>query len=559
MLLITTQTGILAVIRPTPLVSITCTPIKNKVGIFGASYDIVLTGTILADEGSPFSTGNHHATYNKPNGEAVSYFGIGPNTGDLPRLESILTKQNALRELFALEGSRFELAPVNTPPIVFYPKLVSIAFEEGVYTDICRYTVNLKADSILNDSDEVYKDSSYAPNGYNAGNKTEIELIAEFGGLVEDFSETWSVEVDEGVGETVGAFGPHNPRTYRLTRNLNAIGRDGFIPSGNGVGRLYGWKEARNFLQKSVIENDLNGGFAKYPNYTYLQSFSDYAISLTGTYVAANHTRTENIDKTAGSFSITDTWLLTSGVAYENYNLSLNASIDNPFISVSINGTIKGLSVIPSSGTLYGGLVPSTGIPSPFDNAKFKYFEVSNNGTYGITSYIYKRACNAANTTLNSQPKSIALATNEFAGEITYNVEFDNRPTNFISGVLSESINVNDTYPGDVFAIIPVLGRSTGPVLQYIGGRTEYRRDVGIEILLDYTDIPYSSGRNPLLLAKPSLREPIRSQLNTLIKQLSPAYEPGVRKYFLNPPSESWTPKEGRYSINLSWTYELDH
>jgi hypothetical protein len=556
MLLITTSNGLQAVIRPTPLVSITCTPIKNKTGTLGSSYDIVLTGTILADEGSPFSTGLHHNNYNRPLGETISYGG----GGDLPRLGSIFAKQNALRELFALEASRFEFAPANTPPIVFYPKLVSISFEEGVYVDLCRYTVNLRADSILKNNNQVYIDSSYAPDGYNVGNKTEIELIAEFGGLVEDFSETWSMEVDEGIGETRGDLGPHNPRTYRLTRNLTATGRDGFIPSGNAAtSRLYGWLEARNFLKKSVIQNDSNGGYAKYPNHTLGVSLSDYVISLTGVYSATNHTRTENIDKTAGTFSITDTWLLTSGIAYENYNLSINASIDSPFISASINGTIKGLSVIPASGSLYNGITPSTGTPSPFDNAKTKYFEVSNNGTYGITSYIYKRACNAANTTLNSQPKSIALATNEFTGEITYNVEFDNRPTNFISGVLSESINVNDTYPGDVFAIIPVLGRTTGPVLQYIGGRTEYRRDVGIEILLDYTDVPYSSGRNPLLLSKPSLREPIRSQLNTLIKQLSPAYEPGVRKYFLNPPSESWTPKEGRYSINLSWTYELDH
>lgn len=557
------------VIRPTPLVSITCNPIRNKMGVIGSSYDIVLTGTILADEGSPFSTGSIHNNYARPAGQAVAYFGGNGNDGDLPRLESILIKQNALRELFALEGSRFEFAPVNAPPIVFYPKLISISFEEGVYVDLCRYTVTLKADSILKNDNTVYTDSSFAPNGYNAGRLTEVDLIARFGGLVEDFSENWSMEVDEGIGDTRGAFGPHNPRTYRLTRNLTATGRDGFIPSGDTMYRLVGWYEARNFLKKTAIKNDFDGGINTYPNsngpagnHFGLSNaiLSHEVISIIGSYSGCNHTRTESFDKTAGSFSITDTWLLSSGVAYENYNISLNTSIDNPFIGVSVNGTIKGTSSIPASGLLYGGIdTASYDTPTPFQNAQIKYFEVSNNGTYGITSYIYKRACNAANTSLNSQPKSIALATNEFSGEITYNVEFDNRPTNFISGVLSESINVNDTYPGDVFAVIPVLGRSTGPVLQYIGGRTEYRRDVGIEILLDYTDIPYSSGRNPLLLSKPSLREPIRSQLNTLIKQLSPAYEPGVRKYFLNPPSESWTPKEGRYSINLSWTYELDH
>ena len=40
--------------------------------------------------------------------------------------------------------------------------------------------------------------------------------------------------------------------------------------------------------------------------------------------------------------------------------------------------------------------------------------------------------------------------------------------------------------------------------------------------------------------------------------QASPANEPGVRKYFLSPPAESWNPKTGSYSLNLDWTYEID-
>jgi hypothetical protein len=75
---------------------------------------------------------------------------------------------------------------------------------------------------------------------------------------------------------------------------------------------------------------------------------------------------------------------------------------------------------------------------------------------------------------------------------------------------------------------------------------------------MDYTKIPYGSGRNTLMLKKPSLVEPTASQLATLINQVSPQGEPGIRKYFVNPPTESWSPKEGTYSFNISWTYELD-
>ena len=61
-----------------------------------------------------------------------------------------------------------------------------------------------------------------------------------------------------------------------------------------------------------------------------------------------------------------------------------------------------------------------------------------------------------------------------------------------------------------------------------------------------------------LLPQKPSIVEPTRTQLQQILMELSPVNEPGIRKYFLSPPTESWNPKEGRYNLNISWTYELD-
>ena len=159
---------------------------------------------------------------------------------------------------------------------------------------------------------------------------------------------------------------------------------------------------------------------------------------------------------------------------------------------------------------------------------------------------------------LNSQPLSVALWSNEYTGDLSYTLAFDNRPTNIISGVIAETLSINDTYPGDVFAVVPVLGRATGPILQYIGGRTEYKRDVSLNLTMDYTKVPYGSGRDPLMLKKPSVVEPTASQIADLLKEVSPNSEPGVRKCFVSAPSESWSPKTGTYSFNISFTYELD-
>ena len=205
----------------------------------------------------------------------------------------------------------------------------------------------------------------------------------------------------------------------------------------------------------------------------------------------------------------------------------------------------------------FGGDGPTT--PSgAYDNALGKYNTISNNGQFGVGSDAYKRANNTVAVSLNSQPTSVSLGTNEFTGEITYSLGFNNRPTNIISGVVSETISVNDTYPGDIFAVIPVLGRKTGPILQYIGGRSEHKRDVSINLTMDYTKVRYGNQRNSLILKKPSVVEPMATQIADLLKEVSPQGEPGVRKYFVSPPTENWNPKEGTYNFNISFTYELD-
>jgi hypothetical protein len=60
-----------------------------------------------------------------------------------------------------------------------------------------------------------------------------------------------------------------------------------------------------------------------------------------------------------------------------------------------------------------------------------------------------------------------------------------------------------------------------------------------------------------LLPQKPSIIEPTKTTLQQLLMELSPGNETNIKKYLLNPPSESWEPITGAYSIQIDWTYEL--
>jgi len=556
-------------ITPAPLVSVSTQILKNGAGEpFGVTYAITLTGTILDDKGSPHALDGNGAKYLAIPGNAFNTAGpygafskaSEPTQQQIPAgqsLTAILSKQKSLRALFARDGQRLTITDWGGSQSAFtcYPRVLSVDFQEGVYVERADYTITLEADTLLiGEGDSVAskienEGSLIAFDGTAREGKTEADLLASLSGaFIADFSEDWSIEADEAQGESVGL-----PRSYRISHNINATGKTHFGPDG----KQRAWEQARKFVQ-----NRLSGNVDNYPNI--MGQIGSGTLNLVDTYRGFNHVRSENLSESAGSYSVSENWLIASGNAYENFNLSISSSTDNPFVSVSIDGNIKGLAEFSPSGfggsdpNTLGGRNPATAPSGAYDNALGKYHKISNNGQFGLSSDAYKRANNSVAVQLNSQPQSVSLGTNEYTGEVTYNLQFNNRPTNIISGVLSEQISVSDTYPGDVFAVIPVIGRSTGPVLQYIGGRTEYKRDLSINLVMDYTNVAYGSLRNPLLLKKPSVVEPTATQIANLIKELSPAGEPGIRKYFVSPPNESWSPKEGTYSFNLSWTYEIN-
>jgi hypothetical protein len=605
-------------IRPTPLCTISTNILKNGAGeAYGVTYQITLTGTLLPDQGSPYAfkpanvgLDDGSSSNLKPGASDifVKYkFNRDPDNVSTPNPESynfvgpyaafdnslshahniavnrpsrqyinqehlvnaIFSKQMALKALFARDGQRMEITDWDddSATIVCYPRLINIDFQEGVYVNRCDYTITLEADILLDANaniEEIGLLNSHPDvrPGVLDIPKTGIQeatLIQSLGGhFIQDYQESWSIESDDQQAESTN---PYLPKTFRVTHNLSATGKTHFKPDPTvdvGSIKTKAWENAANFVKSRLINKteDVSG---VYPNMPGL--LGSGTLNLIGGLNAYNQVRTENVDEAAGSFAVTETFLLASGASYESFNLNITSNIDAPFIDVSIDGQIKGLESLSTTGVKYlhdrGYYWPLTS-GTAYHNAMEKYREISNNSNFGVGCDLYKRANNAVAVALNSQPKTITLGVNEYTGEINYSLAFDNRPTNIISGVLTEQISVNDTYPGDVFATIPVLGRDTGPVLQYMGSRTEYRRDVSINLAMDYTKVPYGQTRNPLLLKKPSVVSPTAEQIHELLIELSPANEPGVRKYFLSPPSESWSPKDGQYSLNLSWTYELD-
>lgn len=563
------------IIRPTPFVSISFNANRNKVSSLGGQYSITLNGIILANAGSPIAL---------PDDAISNILSVGPNYDDDPNINpsnnytrvskeiipykdkafSILKKQNSLRALFSHDGQKMEISPItgDEPVIICFPSLDSINFEEGTYSDICRYTISLTADVLYDQAMRPFKESYPTLNfekdkfltvdKFDSNDRNKFIYETEY---IEDFSDTWAIEVDESFMQTIDDMPSSDgktrsiPRSYRLSRNISATGKVSYDVTSIPEQRYEAWENARNFIKKKILDEDkpAKHNYISHPEI----SLASGLLSIPSGYLGYNHVRSENIDITAGSYSISDNWILTSGnnSTLESYDISLSSSSDSPIVSLSINGKIKGL-----SNTTVDNYNNNN---NAYNKAFTEFLRLSNNNLYGINSPIFKRARIFTALTLNSSPAQTSVNVNPALGEIDYSVTFDNRPTTFFTDVIQENITINDTYPGDIYVLLPVLSRDNGPIFQFLGGKTQYERNISIELTMspNYISKNKMQTKGHYLGRSPSRTIP--AQLEQLITTLSPQTEPNIRKYFLNPITENWDPKTGKYSVSISWVYEL--
>lgn len=469
---------------PAPLVSIT----KNyqKAGnseIIGATYSISLAGTLVAYKGSPDSSKTFWTTSGYPPDETIAMDS---------RLAAIMRKQEALRELFSDDGKTLEIQSADgSQPIKCNPRVISINFDQGIWTDVCQYTVQFECDVLYPMQEDAF--SNY----------------------ISEASESWSLDSDE------NPQGLNLPRSYRVSHSVSAKGKRFYDDTGALIKQP--WEQARDFvLPKLGINSNflLSSGVNNLPSY----------------YGGYNHVRNENKDELNGTYSVQETWLLASGTALEDFSVETSKDINSSLIRVSIQGTITGLEQRDANLQITS---------YKYDNAVTKF-----NIASGLA---LTRAQYYSDKSLNILPISTRIGRNPVAGTITYGFEYNDRPSNLISGAISEVITLNDNLHTNVIAVIPVLGRAAGPVLQDIGTSEPLSRDLSIEAVFPVPSFGTGSAadiKTAFFGNKPSVN------VSGVIDALNPANN-GYSQSYIQRNTESWNPKEGRYNRQISWIYEL--
>ena len=574
---IVSKSGVDYYLVPAPLVTFS-KQVYNNVGRpgFGADYTVTLQGTLVQTHGNPYYVGGVAGI--------VSYTGTWSTTSEVEPAEitaisgvsllnATIKKQELIRNLFtnpsvsgvakpikiSIRGWNESGADAPGSGLAFMAFVDDVQFDsDGRWANPNSYTVNLRTSSFLNSAnDNIFGQfqNENAGTGYYISNLTDTIDVQEDGRTTLTFS-----------GQNLIS----SNKVYALNRSITAVGSPVYDDSGNYKNGLPPWRQAKEFVTNYIAQPGPSGFFDP----SGLIGLASTAIGLmaNGSYKIANFASQESIDKEAGSYTRSETALLYSGThpVIETLTIDIQTA-ENNLTTVNVQGEIQGLNTV--SGTSHTG--------NAYFNA-WDYFTGVLDTGIPVAAYFWAKGSLKNTTWLHPKQLNKSVGKDFSRGVISYSYSFDDRPPNVLANSISESISISDTYPGQLFSVTPVIGRSQ-PVLQYLNSRSEYKRSLSINITMPLptgyyqylagwpsttTDITAQgsfTGSNTranlqsmYLTKKPSIAE--TSGLNEIFQAVNPVNDPFIMvapgKCFHSAPNESWDPKTGNYSYNIEWTYE---
>jgi hypothetical protein len=299
------------------------------------------------------------------------------------RLASIIHKQQVLRDLFANDGRVFEVQGYDgSAPVKFNAKVKSISFDQGVWIDVCAYTIVLEG------------------QGFDDEEETPTSNI-------EAATENWSF--DEGDG----------PHTYRVTHTITARARANYAADGTII--THAWEIAKEFVQNQ-LKLGMDETATPWSPKSGSTIFGESAVSpdSSGQF---NRVVSENIDELDGSYSVTENYFISTNNFWEEYTVSTRKVTSEQFFgnSVAIQGVIHGLYV-----NLHD-------IETKLVNAKTRWLALEPMLMSRVSAY-------ATGITLNPHPTQSNVDYNYNEGTISYNYEYNDRVN---TGDAIETYNVS--------------------------------------------------------------------------------------------------------------------
>jgi hypothetical protein len=372
-------------IVPAPFVTIT--PQTNVTGDgtkLGHTFNIVLHGKIVA---------------------------VPPGTSAISqdaRLGVILSKQKALYDQFSVDGKILEFYSPDGTGIIKCNPLIKNGpeFQEGIWTDVCEYTITLEA-SLL----------------YDVSNASD-----EAAQFVDEASDNWDITES---GTTFSDSTDDVTPMWRLNHVVSAKGKRVFDATGSLTKQA--WEQARDWVVARLTSS---------PRPINTQG----ELSL-GTYQYFNPTRVETINELDGTFSATDTLIMTqNNTATEELTVSIRYSPEDQYVhtTIALNGVIRGLTT-------------NVNDPSGRITNALSYFN-------GIKPNLFTRASHfLPDITLNQYGSGGSIDYNYAEGTITFSYEYTDRPS---TGLVYDNYTIEKKISLDTpETVVTVSGTITGRLM----------------------------------------------------------------------------------------------
>lgn len=468
----------------------------------GAGFNITLRGTLLPGKGTPYTDGSSFTT-------ATGY----PADQTVTRNASgIMSKMAAIRDLFAEDGKLLHIyaCDLSDEEIACYPFVQGdVTFNDGTWVNDADYEVTLFAPLV---------------SGTLNGTKFSVFPSGEDAHLtpyIKSAEESWNIEVAEPENDV-----KLKQHSFRVTHNLSAVGQRVYFPSGSnhlhGIITKQPWEWAKHWCESKLIANPVPTVFSSGMASGILNAPSGYLT-------AYNHLRSVTPDIRGGSYAVNDTWILSSGSAFEDFTVTVQTSIEDGLTNVSVEGSIQGMEVIDYL--------------DPLARVSSSKWETASGLWTTTAPTLYSRSNAFYTGTLHVTPTSTVVGYNPVNGVINYTYAYNDRPANCINSplVISEVIDVSDNFSTDVFSSLGVPGRASGPILQDIDTVTSPSRLLNIEVVLRPSGCATSPPTNVL--------QGVNAFIATVSGELST-----YGQIFKSQDDQTYSLKSGRFRRTVGWT-----
>ena len=381
---------------------------------------------------------------------------------------------------------------------------------------------------------EAYQEASTGSNDGKAGDGTSNDPTY----FLSSAEESFELSMNEDEGAIAGILGNAPYRVYTLTHTLSATGTkkfsvapaDGLDDDGAAWRQASRWINTRLITTPAAIAKDLMGN-EETTTFDPLEMDKDgstgmgYDLSSFGAY---NHVRQIQSDIGAGTYSVTETWIISNASVSARHELevSVESGEEQPETVVTVAGSVQGLDTNSST----------TDTTAKYTNAQTALATVLGNA-YAIANDTYGDSGHTG--TLRTTVLSESLGHNKITGTITFSRTYDDTSID-ITDAIRQELNVNyDNIEGKdkVVAILGVLSRADGPIIQDMNTTKERTVNASLDLTMA------KSART----TKPSSVE--GGQIYTFVS----AYRPDNGHQQTK--SESWTPRTGTYNLSISWVF----